>query len=90
MSKTRVKTTYEASGPWGSTETHDLYCKHNHSCDITTFYDSNGEVEDMVFESWSDNDKWDAMNRLWMPFKDEWNGELKDGVEYYYKGPWED
>jgi hypothetical protein len=34
------------------------------------------------------NDLWDAMERLWFPFKNEWNGELKDDVEYYYEEPW--
>ena len=84
MSKTRVKTTYESEGAYGSTETHELYCLHNHSSDYVTFYDENGEVESMFFGQWSTgNDLWDAMQRLWFPFKDEWHGELKDGVEYY-------
>jgi len=32
---------------------------------------------------------WNAMERLWFPFKDKWGEELKDKVEYYYKAPWE-
>ena len=44
----------------------------------------------MCFGEWeSGNDLWDAMNRLWFPFKDKWFGELKDGVEYYHIPPWE-
>lgn len=90
MSHTRVKTTYNVEGSYASTETVELYCHHNHSCDITTFYDKDGTVTAMCFQSWdSGKDLWDAMNRLWFPFKDKWGGELKDGVEYYYKAPWE-
>ena len=85
MSHTRVKTTYETEGVYAYTEVHTLYCHHNHSCDIITFYDEDGEVVHMSFQEWSmnHNDLWDAMNRLWFPYKDKWGGELKDGVEYY-------
>ncbi len=90
MSHTRVKTTYKVEGPYASTDTVELYCHHNHSCYCTTFYDKDGEVKSMYFHLWSlGNDLWDAMNRLSFPFKDEWGGELLDGVEYYHKGPWE-
>lgn len=86
MSHTRVKTTYNIQGAYASTETVELYCHHNHSCDIVLFYNKDGSVVDMVFGEWvSGNDLWDAMNRLWYPYKNEWGGELKDGVEYYYK-----
>lgn len=89
MGHTRVKTTYDVMGAYGSTETEELYCHHNHSCDTVTFYDRNGEVESMYFSEWSSgNDLWDAMNRLWYPYKYEWGGELKDGVEYYTIPPW--
>jgi len=90
MSHTKVKTTYEAEGAYASTEVRILYCHHNHSCDYVTFYDEWGNVQSMCFGSWSSgNDLWDAMNRLWFPFKDEWYGELLDGVEYYHGEPWE-
>lgn len=90
MSHTRVKTTYSLEGPYGSTETVELYCHHNHSCDVTTFYDKDGCVTEMQFWSWDKgNDLWDAMERLIFPFKDEWGGELKDDVEYYGIAPWE-
>ena len=91
MSHTKVKTTYSVMGSYGSTEKKELYCHHNHSCDCTTFYNKDGSVTSMAFEDWeSGNDLWDAMQRLWSPFKDEWNGELLDGVEYYYTSPWEE
>lgn len=90
MSHTRVKTTYSNQGIYGSTETIELYCHHNHSCDCTVFYWKNGEVVKACFNDWeSGNDLWDAMQRLWFPFKEEWGKELKGGVEYYSKAPWE-
>lgn len=90
MGKLRVKTEYEECGdPWGGTETRTLYCFHNVSNDTVTFYEESGEVADMSFSEWTPGkDKWDAMNKLWFPFKDEWGGELLDGVEYWYKEPW--
>ena len=88
MSHTRVKTTYEVMGSYGGTDIVELYCDHNHSCDCVTFYDNKGNVESLAFCSWvTGNDLWDAMQRLWFPFKDEWNGKLKDGVEYYNELP---
>ena len=86
MSHTRVKTTYQTEGEYASTETHTLYCHHNHSCDYVIFYDDAEErsVVSMVFQSWiPGNDLQDAMDRLWFPFKKDWGGELKDNVEYY-------
>jgi hypothetical protein len=91
MSHTRVKMNYEVCGSFASTEVRTLYCHHNHSADFMTFYEENGSIADMFFESWSSGkDKWDAMIALSFPFKNEWGGELLEGVEYYYKGPWED
>lgn len=91
MSHTRVKTTYSVQGAFGSTETMELYCHHNHSSDTTVFYWKDGAVVNMVFEDWdSGNDLWDAMNRLWFPFESEWNGKLKENVEYYGVAPWEE
>ena len=91
MSHTRVKTTYSEMGSYGSTDKVELFCHHSHGSDCTTFYNVRGEVMSMAFCSWeSGNDLWDAMLRLNSPFKDEWGGELKDGVEYYYGAPWEE
>lgn len=91
MGHTRVKTTYSVEGAYGSTETKSLYCDHNNCYDITTFYDEDGSTAIMCFGEWeTDNDLWDAMNRLWYPYKGDWgNSELKDNVETYVKGPWE-
>jgi hypothetical protein len=90
MSHTRVKTSYGVQGAYASTEAVNLYCHHNHSSDFVTFYWEDGEVVNMVFQEWeSGNDLWDAINRLWFPFKGEWGKELKEGVEYYGKAPWE-
>jgi len=85
MSHTRVKTTYAVQGAYGSTDTVELFCHHNHSSDITTFYWEDGEVVNMVFGEWeTGNDLWDAMQRLWFPFKGKWHGPLKDNVEYWH------
>lgn len=91
MSSTKVKTTYSVQGVYASTDTKELYCVHNHSTDFTTFYDEDGNIETMCFGEWvTGNDLWDAMNRLWYPFKGKWGeSELKDGVEYFVKEPWE-
>lgn len=84
MGHTKVKTTYSEQGVYGSTATVDLYCHHNLGTDSVAYYDSRGQVQDMAFDDWdSGNDLWDAMQRLWYPFKGEWGGELKDNVEYY-------
>jgi len=90
MSHTRVKTTYSAEGPYASTETKELYCHHNNIVDSVVFYSAaEEESEDvmvMVFDEWeSGNDLWDAMQRLWFPYKEKWGGELKDNVEHYLK-----
>jgi hypothetical protein len=42
MSHTRVKTTYSVEGAYGSTDTEELYCHHNHSADYTVFYNKDG------------------------------------------------
>jgi len=85
MSHTRVKTTYSVEAAHGSTETVELFCHHNHSTDYVTFYWKDGEVVNMVFAEWENgNDLWEAMLRLWYPFKKEWNKELKDNVEYWH------
>ena len=84
MSHTRVKTTFSVQGAYASTEKKKLYCHHNHGNDTVTFYFETGEIAYMSFEEWvSGDDLWDAMNRLWFPFQETWNGKLKDGVEYY-------
>ena len=88
MSHTRVKTTYEIEGPYGSTDYETLYCDHNHTSNIVTFYDQDGEISTMCFQEWSptQNDKWEAMLRLMYPFIDNnWlkPRELKPGVEFY-------
>lgn len=90
MSKTAVKTTYSVEGAYGSTDTEELYCIHNHGEDYyTTFYRKDGTVLEMVFGA-TDKDLWDVMNRLWYPFKGEWGrSELKDGVEFFEAAPWE-
>lgn len=88
MSHLRVKTKWEQEGPYGSSIERTLYAHHNGGCDCLTYYNEQGEVQVMAFQSWSKgNDLWDAMERLNFPFVSEWWGELKDGVEYYINLP---
>lgn len=90
MSHTKVKTTYSVQGQYGSTETLELYCDHNHGNDSIIFYDKDGDYQQMFFNEWeTGNDLYDAMERLYFPYVDKWYGVLKDNVELYIKGPWE-
>lgn len=85
MSHTRLKTQYAVEGIFGSTDYNWLFCDHNHSNDVTTFYNEDGRVQSMCFAEWEPgNDLLDAMERLLDPFKDDWNGELKEKVERWY------
>ena len=80
MSSLRVKTTYNLLGDYGSTEIHELACVHNNSCDIVSFY-SDGECI-LTVEDTEKNNLYEAIQRLYSPFKDKWFGDLKDNVEY--------
>ena len=90
MSHVRVKTTFlQQSDGFGSSEEITMYCHHNLSTDCTSFHYEDGSLVEMFFQKWaSGKDKWDAVERLNFPFKNEWGKELKDGVEYT-KFPWE-
>jgi len=87
MSHTRVKTKYNERGPYGSVNERTLYCHHNHCVDITLFYNEDGSIVDAVFDD-EENGLWEAMNRLWSPFKDR--RVLISGVEFYSVAPWEE
>lgn len=69
MSHTRLKTTYEAPGAYGSAEIHALYVWHGHSSDCITFYDENGQVSVLNFEEWGNNDKLSAIQNLLDPYE---------------------
>lgn len=85
MSHTRVKTTYEESGPYGSTITRTLYCHHLDSNDTVTFYEDDGSIACMQFEEWGLRDKWHAMTLLRFPYDEI--GELREseGVEWWHE-----
>ena len=72
MSHYRLKTTYQTQGCYGSTETHTLYANHNECADLVTFYDEDGEIMFTV-EDTINNNLFDAIKRLFIPFKD--NGQ---------------
>ena len=84
MSKTKVKTYYTTEGIYGSTTTLTLYCIHNHSTDVTSFYSSNelGQINQVImeFKEWGDRPLEEAMQDLLYPFKEEWGEEYKDNV----------
>ncbi len=79
MSSIRVKTEYQVSGAYGSTEKKTLYAKHSNGCDVVTFYDEDGEVIFSVDDT-EKNNLLEAINRLYAPNKH--NGDLAEGVEY--------
>lgn len=81
MSHTRVKAKYMEVGAYGRTEWHTLYCHHNHSCDIISFYNEKGEC----ILSFGDADHpniFEVMQKLSSPFAETWWDKLEDGVEY--------
>lgn len=88
MGNTRVKMKYKELGAWGATEERTLYCWHGD--EGMTFYEEDGRIASTYFsDDFPGENLWSAMNTLSYPFKDEWSGELKDGVEYYYQDPWD-
>ncbi len=90
MSHLKVKTLYSEEGDHASTIKKYLYCDHNLSCDISTIYNEDGKIQQMIFQEWDEgNDLWDAVKKIMEPFENESSDELKQGVEYYTKGPWE-
>lgn len=83
MSHTYAKTKYKEEIYYGSScgeEEHILYVHHNHSCDITSFFDEKGKYI-LSFPDTLKNNIFDAMKKLNFPFKETWNGELAEGVE---------
>lgn len=86
MSHLRIKTKYNEEGGvyYGSTETLDLYCHHNYSCDISTFYDEHGNWLFSVHTTAPTN-LFEAIEKLMHPYKEKYGSELKDGIEEWSK-----
>lgn len=90
MSHTRVKVKYEEEGPWGSTTDETLYCDHNHSSDMVTFYHADGSIM-LTINEFSSNNLWSAMETLMYYHKHHLDGERvkgfskESGIEYYNK-----
>ena len=76
MSHVRIKTTFEVSAPFGTTETKTLYAHHNNSCDVVTFYDDSGKFM-FSFEDTMPNSLMHAIHRLC-----ELRRDLMPGVEF--------
>lgn len=85
MSHTRVKTKYQEQVD-RYLEERTLYCHHNHSADIVSFYGQDGYTIKLCFDDTTENNLWDAINRLIFPYKDKWGDELLEDVEYYNEG----
>lgn len=82
MSHQWFKTTYKEEVPCGSScfeEDRTLYVHHNHSCDIVSFYDQDGDYLFSYQDTVKNNLK-DAIERLDFPYKEKWFEELQDGV----------
>jgi hypothetical protein len=79
MSHYRLKTVYYVEGSYGSEEEKTLYCHHNLGCDITSFYDEDGEFLFAVHDTLEDNLA-DAINKLLIPFMK--SGDLDYGIEH--------
>ena len=82
MSQTKVKTIYNTIGERKEVEQNALYCLHDHAEGTMTYYNNKYEVLVMHFEG-NGNGLWDAVNRLRSPFKEHWDGELREGVERF-------
>lgn len=82
MSHLKIKTTYNQEGAYGSTDEKTLYCHHNNTVDVVTFYDEDGKLLFSVSDT-LDNHLFDAMKRLFSPYKKdgEHNYKLKEGIK---------
>lgn len=79
MSHYKLKTKYNTDGAYGVNEEKTIYAHHNLCNDYVTFYDENGGFI-MAIPDTIDNNILDAINRLYLPFKDI-NQNFVDGVE---------
>jgi len=76
MSSELIKTKYKSTCDiYGSTEERTLYCKHNNSSNLVTFYDEDGSIL-FIVEDTMNNNLFDAITRLYLPHKG-----IEDGVE---------
>lgn len=86
MSHTRVKVKYEEEGPYASTTEETLYCHHNHTCDVVTFYDGDGNHL-LSINEFSSNNLWTAIEKLMYYHRHLEQGigsfDNKSGIEYW-------
>lgn len=87
MSHTRVKIKYEEEGPYGSTTEETIYCHHNHTCDIVSFYYGDGEHM-LSINEFSSNNLWTAIETLMYYHKHEdkveyWDAEDREKIKEY-------
>lgn len=89
MSHTRVKIKYEEEGPYASTTEETLYCHHNHTSDIVSFYYGDGDYM-VAINEFSSNNLWTAMEKLMYYKKNEdeveyWDAEDRAKIKDYKK-----
>ena len=81
MSSYYFKTKYKEMGNYGSVDEHIIYCHHNNSCDIVSYYNEKGECLLSVEDTLHDNIL-DAFNKLMWAWENTRENKLVDGIEY--------
>lgn len=81
MGSTYKKIKYNDTGNYGSTEEKYLYIQHNRGCDVTTYFDDNGEY----ILSYDDTLKGNIVDKICESHND-WEGEnMEQSFEYELK-----
>jgi len=85
MSHSRVKVKYEEEGPHASTTDETLYCDHNHTADVVTFYDGDGNHL-LSINEFSSNNLWTAMEKLmyYHRYLEQGIGKFNDASQIEY------
>ena len=74
MSHDRLKIKYKEEGPYGSEVERTLYCHHNHSSDIVSFHDDDGNYLFSYGDTGPTPTLMDAIIKL-----DRYNNHYKEG-----------
>lgn len=79
MGSSFKKTTYQVTvDPWGGQETKTLFCWDNHTSDITSIYDEDGNL--ILISSNESNNVFAAINRLITGDGDDMNEEERNKI----------
>ena len=77
MGSERKKIKYYEEGPYGTLTERTLYARMNHTCDVTTFYDEDGEYI-FSYGDTIDNNLFDAMIELSCPIYGKRQHEIEN------------